>query len=303
VSSTRYALCTLRSVDGPRAAIEVNGKIWPLDRVAPEMKLGDRGLMGLIADWAMSRERLGELACKLGGGDYPEGRAVAEAEFLTPLQYPAKVICAGTNYFDHVEAFGYPNFSKEANIPALFMKPPTTSLVGPGSTVKFPDGCKELDWEVELCAVMGSRASKLEKTGAMDVVAGYMIAIDMSARDLQRNPKHFAKMDLFLGKAFDTACPAGPFFVPAEFVGDPQDLTLTLRRNSTVEQQSNTSKMIWDIADLLVTVTNYVTLEPGDLLLTGTPAGTGIEKGTYARIGDVLEAEIQNLGSLRVEIC
>src|SRR5690606_13408811 len=118
------------------------------------------------------------------------------AKFLTPLQYPAKLICAGTNYYDHIAAAGYPDFSKEKNIPALFMKPPTTALVGPGRTVKYPQGCRQFDWEVELAVVIGTRASKLSASNAMDCIAGYMIAIDLSARDFQRNSKHFAKMDL-----------------------------------------------------------------------------------------------------------
>ncbi|OWU83029.1 hypothetical protein ATO6_20575 [Oceanicola sp. 22II-s10i] len=302
MASVVYSLCTVRSAGEVVAAIRIGDQLWPLTQVAPDLAVGTRGLMALFDDWDASHAALTAVAARLSANGGDSALDIGEVEVLTPLQYPLKVVCAGTNYFDHIEAAGYPNFSKEGNIPALFMKPPTTALVGPGKTAKYPNGATQFDWEIELGVVMAKRTSRVTQAEALSYVAGYMVTIDFSARDFQRNPKHFKQADLFMGKAFDSACPAGPIFVPAEFVGDPQNLTMKLWRNGKIEQDSNTSKMIWSVAELLEFITSQVTLEPGDLLLTGTPAGTGIETGTYASVGDVVEAEIEHLGRLRVEI-
>jgi len=302
-ASTRYALCTIQTDEGATPAITVAGKVWKLSKVAPQLDLESNGLMNLFADWGASKSFLARLADDLGAGKHGGGIEGADLIYLTPLQYPPKIICAGTNYIDHIEAVGYSSFSKEENIPAMFMKPPRTALVGAGKTVRCPTGSSQFDWEIELGVVIGKTVpagSSISKD--LDMVAGYMTTLDMSARDFQRNPKHFAKSDLFLGKAFDSSCPAGPYFVSAEFIEDPQNLSMQLWRNGKIEQDSSTSKMIWSVFELLEIATKNITLEPGDLILTGTPAGTGIESGVYANVGDVIEAEIENLGRLKVEI-
>ncbi|GLQ06840.1 fumarylacetoacetate hydrolase family protein [Sneathiella chinensis] len=302
-ASTRYALCTIETPTGSAPAIMVADKIWELAEVAPNLDLAQGGLMALFEDWEASSKHLSALAGDLAKGNHGVGVKAASLTFQTPLQFPPKIICAGTNYIDHIEAVGYSSFSKEDNIPAMFMKPPRTALVGPGKTVRFPTGSTQFDWEIELGVVIGKEVPAGSKISSnLDMVAGYMTTLDMSARDFQRNPKHFAKSDLFMGKAFDSSAPAGPYFVPADFIDDPQNLTMKLWRNGKIEQDSNTSKMIWSVRELLEIATANISLEPGDLLLTGTPAGTGIESGIYADVGDVIEAEIENLGQLRVQI-
>jgi 2-keto-4-pentenoate hydratase/2-oxohepta-3-ene-1,7-dioic acid hydratase in catechol pathway len=135
----------------------------------------------------------------------------------------------------------------------------------------------------------------------MGHVAGYTIGIDLSARDWQKHPKHLVKFDLFGGKAFDNSNPLGPRIVPAPFL-DPSDLELTLKVNGDIRQHAQTSQMIWSIAEQIEAITQHVTLEPGDILMTGTPSGVGLSTGTYLKVGDRIDAEIEGLGCLTVEI-
>lgn len=302
---TRFSLATISQGGSVVPVVIRDGRAWPIAAIASELApLLDRsGLLGLFSDWdrciALLEGRLAQPT------EAMKAAALAEEDlsFLAPLQYPSKLVLTGTNYYDHVRAAGYPDFSKETSFPAFFMKPPSTALVGPGRTVPYPRGVLQLDWEVELAVIIGRTARRIKAADALDHIAAYAVGIDFSARDLQRNPRHFAKMDLFLGKAFDGGCPLGPRIVPARFVDDPQKLGLRLWRNGVIQQDSSTEHMIWSIAEQLEEITNNTTLVPGDVLMTGPPAGTGLEKGEYLSVGDILDAEVDGLGRLSVEIC
>jgi len=218
------------------------------------------------------------------------------------LQYPNKVICTGANYHDHMKKDGgHTDFTKETKIPVFFLKPPTTTLVGQGKSVRYPVQSHKFDYELELAFVVGKRGRRIGLEEAMDYVAGYTIGIDLSARDWQRHPKHLVKFDLFGGKAFDNSCPLGPAIVPARFVHE-DNLQLQLRLNGELKQNASTKDMIWSIAEQIASISEHVTLEPGDVILTGTPAGVGLGTGIWTKVGDSLDAEITGLGSLHVEI-
>ena len=132
-------------------------------------------------------------------------------DWLTPLQYPNKVICTGANYYDHVvNDGGHASFSKEDNIPVFFLKPPTTTLVGQGRSVRYPTQTEKFDYELELAFVIGKRGRHIPVEHAREHIAGYTIALDLSARDWQRHPKHLVKFDLFGGKVVRRQLPAGP---------------------------------------------------------------------------------------------
>jgi 2-keto-4-pentenoate hydratase/2-oxohepta-3-ene-1,7-dioic acid hydratase in catechol pathway len=298
-----FSLATISHEGASAPVIEAGGKYWLLRDAAPDLAAkAPRGLIDLFADWDRSFDALAAAAKKLTSA---KALDTATLKFLTPLQYPNKVLCTGTNYYDHLRAVGRTSFTKEDNDPAFFFKPPTTALTGPGD-IRYPQGVKQYDWEIELAAVFGKKASRVKEGDALDHVAGYAVAMDMSARDLQRNQRHFAKMDLCLGKGFDDACPLGPRIVPAQFVGDPQKLSLKLWVNDKIEQDSNTGHMIWTLAEQIEGISKYITFEPGDVLLTGTPAGCGIESGRYLSIGDRIDAEIAskdvNFGRLSVKV-
>jgi 2-keto-4-pentenoate hydratase/2-oxohepta-3-ene-1,7-dioic acid hydratase in catechol pathway len=196
---------------------------------------------------------------------------------------------------------GKPDFRKEDGTPVFFLKPPTTSLVGCGKTVRYPVQSSKLDWEIELAVVMGTKLRRVSEEEAVQGIAAYAVGLDLSTRDWQMNPRHPWKFDLFTGKAFDDSCPLGPKLVPARFV-DPQNLQLRLLVNGVVKQDANTKDMIWSVAEQVSLLSEHVTLEPGDVLLTGTPAGVGLASDTYLRVGDRIEAEIDGLGKLEVEI-
>lgn len=302
----KFALATLQRGSGAAPAIEVEGRYYWLDQIAPDLLLPEphsRGLMDLFSDWQAAEARLIGLVENIG--EFTAGLVAPQPgddAFLTPLQYPAKLILGGANYYEHMfKDAGKPDFRKEDGTPVFFLKPPTTCLVGPGRTVRYPIQSKQFDWEIELAVVIAQRLRHATEEEASRAIAGYAVGIDLSARDWQMNPRHPWKFDLFTGKAFDDSCPLGPKLVPARFV-DPGNLRLRLSVNGETRQDARSSDMIWSVSEQLSILSQHVTLEPGDILLTGTPAGVGMASGTYLKVGDSIEAEIEGLGMLCIEI-
>jgi 2-keto-4-pentenoate hydratase/2-oxohepta-3-ene-1,7-dioic acid hydratase in catechol pathway len=299
-----FALATIKDNGRPIAVIEVEETYYRLDQVAPALlKSPERGLMNLFDDWPSAEAALCELVRRID--DFADAqilRPLRSEDFMTPLQYPPKLILGGANYYEHMfKDANKPDFRKEDGTPVFFLKPPTTSLVGGGKTVRFPVQSTKLDWEIELVVVIGNKMKRTSEAEAMDGVAGYAVGIDLSARDWQMNPRHPWKFDLFTGKAFDDSCPLGPKFVPARFI-NPADLRLRLFVNGDLKQDARSSDMIWSVAEQVSILSEHITLEPGDILLTGTPAGVGMASGTYLSPGDKIAAEIEGLGVLQVEI-
>lgn len=297
-----FSLSTLRIAGKPTPTVETAGRHYRLDVVCPELlaPAPGRGLMNLFDDWAAAERRLIDLTSRLTGAS--DGQVhPASTDFMTPLQYPAKLILGGANYYEHMfKDAGKPDFRKEDGTPVFFLKPPTTSLVGCGD-VRYPVQSRAFDWEIELAAVIGRRMRRVCEAEAIAGVAGYAVGIDLSARDWQMNARHPWKFDLFTGKAFDDACPLGPKIVPARFV-DPGRLRLQLSVNGAVRQNAGSDDMIWSVAEQVSLLSEYVTLEPGDILLTGTPAGVGLASGTYLQVGDRIDATITGLGTLTVRV-
>ncbi|MBU3063189.1 fumarylacetoacetate hydrolase family protein [Nocardia sp. NEAU-G5] len=302
-----YSLATVRINDVPTPVLIVDGRCYRVADLIPEFVARDpqAGLMAVFAYWAEAEPVLTDLARALADGswiatelDLPQQLE----QWLPPLRYPNKVICTGANYYDHMtQDGGHSGFSKENNIPVFFLKPPTTTVVGQGPSVRYPAQSEKFDYEVELAFVIGKRGRNIPLSSARDHIAGYTIALDMSARDWQRHPGHLAKFDLFGGKAFDDSCPLGPGIVPARFVDDT-DLELQLYQNGVLRQNANTKDMIWSVPELVTRISEHVTLEPGDVVLTGTPAGVGLSTGIWTEVGDALEGRITGLGTLCVEI-
>jgi 2-keto-4-pentenoate hydratase/2-oxohepta-3-ene-1,7-dioic acid hydratase in catechol pathway len=262
--------------------------------------------MNVFEHWTERAPALEKLADALRSGmaEATPVSTVPEAEdFLTPLQYPTKVVLIGANYYDHMakDAPALGSFKKDEKIPTLFFKPPTTTLVSCGKSVRYPSQSEKFDWEVELAAIIGARARRVGVERALDHVAGFAVGIDLSARDWQFHPKHLVRFDLFGGKGFDDSCPLGPKITPARFVQHDR-LQLRLWVNGDLKQSANTSDMIWPLAEQISAISNQVTLEPSDVILTGTPAGVGMASGTYLEVGDRIDAEIDGLGRLSVEI-
>lgn len=289
----------LAKLEGGRQALMVDCKLYPLAALAASSgKALPSSNVAIFADWERSRTALAELAAAAA----KSGVAPVEAKLAAPLLYPGKVLCAGANYYDHMAEMGFPGVKKEAQRLFFFFKPPRNAVVGPGATVVMPRGTKKYDWEIELAAVIGKTARYVPVETALSHVAGYTIAIDMSARDFNQAPDQFYKFDWVAGKATDTACPMGPWIVPAEALGDVQNVALKLSVNGVTKQDSTTAQMIYTVAEQIARASQLMTLDPGDVILTGTPAGVGVPKGTFLNPGDKIDAEIAGIGKLSVEI-
>lgn len=295
-----YAVALIGTSSGPCPVVEAGGALYALSNLVPQLTMaGASDLVPLFENWDSTIE---SLDAALAGGNLPAPiGSAADARFLAPVQRPANVICAGSNYYDHLaKDFGITSFDKAANDILYFTKQ-AGSLVGPGKTVRYPSQSVAFDWEIELVVVIGKTGRRIPLADAMGHVAGYTIGLDLTARDLQFNRRQRRQFDLFGGKGFDDSAPVGPKIVPCQFV-DPDDLILKLRVNGETKQDSHTSEMIWTVPELIADVSQHVTLRPGDLLFTGSPAGVGHASGTYLRVGDRIEAEIGDLGALCVEI-
>ena len=203
---------------------------------------------------------------------------------------PGKIVCVGLNYLDHAEEGGNPL----PKAPLLFAKWPNT-LIGDGDTILLPEEAKEVDYEAELGVVIGTRARHVSEAQALDHVAGYICVNDVSARDLQFGDGQWTR-----GKSPDTFCPVGPALVPREQIDDPQQLAIRCILNGETMQDSTTAQMIFSVAEIIAYVTRTVTLEPGDLIATGTPAGVGVfrDPKVLLKDGDEVTVEIEGVGTL-----
>lgn len=297
-----WFLATVAGESGAVACLGVAGALYPLTKLASALgKSAPDQVMALFADWDGSKALLSALA---------EGAAASgvsaikseEANLLAPLLYPGKILCAGANYYDHMAEMGFPDVKKETQRLFFFMKPPRQAVVGAGQTVEMPRDTQKFDWEIELAAVIGKTARYVSVENALDHVGAYTVAIDLSARDSNQAPEQFYKLDWVAGKGNDTCCPLGPWIVPADSLGDPQALAMKLWVNGVLKQDSDSSKMIFSIAEQISRASEIMTLEPGDLILTGTPAGVGVPRKEFLAPGDSIDAEIEGIGRLSVSI-
>lgn len=222
-----------------------------------------------------------------------------DVTFLAPIPRPAKnIMCLGLNYTEHVnETAGHVGREgKTPDAPIVFTKA-VTSVIGADQVIPYDETVStQLDWEAELGVIIGKGGKAISKENAMEHVFGYTIINDISARDLQ-----FAHKQFFIGKSVDGGCPIGPVIVTADEIEDPQNLDLKCRVNGEIKQDSNTSMMIFDIADIITTLSKSMTLEAGDIIATGTPSGVGFvrEPAEFLTPGDVVECEIEAIGVLR----
>jgi 2,4-didehydro-3-deoxy-L-rhamnonate hydrolase len=209
---------------------------------------------------------------------------------MLPIERPGKIICVGLNYRDHAEEQG----TALPEAPLLFAKW-QNALIGPGDPIVIPPIVTKCDFEAELGVVIGERVRDVSAENALEAVAGYICVNDVSARDLQ-----FADGQWTRGKSPDTFCPVGPGLVTRDEVPDPQALGIRAILNGETVQDSNTSNMVFGVAEVIAYVTRTITLEPGDLIATGTPAGVGAfrKPPLFMQPGDEITIEIEGLGSL-----
>jgi 2,4-diketo-3-deoxy-L-fuconate hydrolase len=231
--------------------------------------------------------------CDAGTSIFDANRAGAEvgkAKLLAPVDKPGKILCIGLNYRKHAEESGG---APPAN-PILFAKY-DNSIVGPGANIVIPPITEKVDYEAELGVVIAKRASAVSEADALSYVLGYTCINDVSARDLQFGDSQWTR-----GKTLDTFCPIGPCIVTTDEIADPQTLGIRCRVNGETLQDSNTADMIFSVAEIISFLSQGITLEPGDVIATGTPEGVGFARdpSIYLKPGDVVDVEIDGIGTL-----
>ena len=251
-------------------------------------------MLELLEDWAQAEGIL-------RGIEIDDAPVLRHDTLLAPIRWPRKVICAGVNYGRHIREMGG-EIPAEGWKPFFFLKPPTTTVIGPADAiiVHSPETAR-YDWEAELAVVIGVGGRDIALEDALAHVAGYCVANDVTARGHHKRqavPADAFVYDWFAAKSVDASLPLGPGITPAFQVPDPQDLRLRLWVNGELQQDESTSDMICTVAELICAASEVVTLEPGDVIPSGTPAGVGAGRGLYLRHGDVVRTTIDGLGTL-----
>lgn len=279
-------LATVDTNKGRRAVVAVGDQLVDLHAADPELPVCLRALLEL---GPAALQKAQQAAQRSSTARY----AADQVKWAAPIAEPRKIICLGLNYRDHAAESGAP-IPKD---PVLFSKY-ATALIGHGEPIVLPPVSQEVDYEAELVIVIGKKGRNIKAAEASSYVAGYTIGHDVSARDwqLKKDGKQW-----MVGKTFDTFAPTGPFLVTADEVGDPHQLGIRLRLNGETMQDSNTQQMIFGVGETLAYLSQVMTLEPGDLIFTGTPPGVGFARKppVFLKPGDVVEIEIDKLGVLR----
>jgi len=255
-----------------------------------------RPLTSEIDGWFFVDDGIAHARAALASGALPALSLPAGTRVGAPIARPGKIICIGLNYRDHAEETG----AEIPPEPVVFMKDPST-MIGPFDPIRIPRGSVKTDWEIELGVVIGSTARYLDSPEtALDVVAGYAVSHDVSEREFQL--ERGGQWDK--GKSCETFNPFGPELVTADEIADPQALGLRLSVNGVRRQDGTTATMIFPVAHLIWYLSQFMVLNPGDVVNTGTPAGValGLPGNPYLRLGDVVELEIDGLGSARQEM-
>ncbi|HCO26126.1 MAG: 5-carboxymethyl-2-hydroxymuconate isomerase [Gimesia sp.] len=235
---------------------------------------------------------------------FPLSIQTDEVQLLVPVPEPSKLLLLAGNYSKHIEEGGGKAEERQKTFPYVFMKPPLTTLTHPGQPVKIPEVSPDyIDWELELGIVIGKSCKGVSEAEALDYVAGYTVINDISDRKFRPNPgRTLREKDTFFdwqhGKWHDTFCPMGPCVTPADDIPDPQTLKMKLSVNGNVEQDASTAEMIFPVAAIVEFISSFVQLEPGDVISTGTPSGVGASKNKFLKNGDIMKAEIDQIGVL-----
>ena len=306
--ATGYKLATYRTGEGQRAGVLIGDDVFDAEKLTG--KVAYATVAGILAEWKAADGALKQAAAGAAKSRIKR-LPLSKTKLLAPLQ-PLTIFCAGANYADHAAAMarrlGMPEPAdphEQGLKPWHFIKAAGT-VTGPGAAIKASDYSKELDWEIELAAVIGRPCKDVPRGKALAYVAGYTASNDLSARDRGRRPgietTSFYKMDWSKHKSFDGSCPIGPWITPASDIDDPQDLDLKLWVNGELKQDSNTRKMLFSLAEQIEQLSINLTLRPGDMILTGTPAGTGAESGEFLKAGDVVKVWIEGIGEFSSKI-
>jgi 2-keto-4-pentenoate hydratase/2-oxohepta-3-ene-1,7-dioic acid hydratase in catechol pathway len=305
--AAEYRLLTYRGAGGkPAAGVLVGERIHPAAGLLAGTSVDASSALAILQSWDAAHARLKEAAATADG---TQGQPLASAALLAPLLYPTALFCAGANYWDHLEEMArrgaagpklegpYVRPPRPAE-PWFFVKTSAHSVIGPGEPIRLPPFSTMVDWEAEIGVVIGRARRDLPVERAMEAVAGYTIVDDLSARDFIKREGSPFVFDWVGQKCFDGSAPMGPWITPAEFVPDPENIPVKLWINGALKQNSNSKLMVHSIAEQIAYLSRHVTLRPGDVIATGTPAGVGFATGEFLKPGDEIRIEIGNCGTL-----
>ena len=294
-----YRLLTYRGEQGPIAGVLIGDRVHDASAV---LGAGEFGVLEILECWDEHRPALERVAASPPSG----GLALDSLELEAPLLYPPTVYYAGANYWDHVHEMAEVNRDADGNPPStakpadpwLNIKASKSTVIGPGAPIRIPSFSKEVDWEAEIALVVGRTARNLTPTNALECLAGFAIGNDLSARDFVKREGSIFVWDWLAQKCFDGSTPLGPWITPLSAIPDPKSMAIQLWVNGELKQDSNSNQLIHDFVEILVYLSLHVTLQPGDVILTGTPAGVGFPTGTFLHPGDIVRIEVEGCGVL-----
>ena len=303
------ALATYRRAGGLATALVLDNQLYDLEAAqaaglpAARAEWISGGVEAMLKDWDQARSWLRSVAPQAAAlAAQGSIRPVAEGESAVAAPYvPQRIFCAASNYASHANEMGTVLAAKSVSKPYMFLKLSNT-VIGNGEPILMPPETSKLDWEVELAAVIGKRCRRVSVEDALDAVACYTIVNDISARDLNIRTDYPFKHDWFQGKCHDTFAPIGPWLVPAWQIPDPQAVQMRLDVNDEPMQEDSTANMIWTVREQIAYLSTIVTLEPGDVIATGTPTGVGMGRGVFLKDGDRIEATIDGIGTLANQV-
>ena len=300
-----YKLASYQGADGPCGGIILGNRIHDLKAALSSTGLVASSVLELLEIWDAAKPALANLAAH--GSDSPS-QSLDSVTLLPPVLYPRALFCAGANYTDHVaemqRMLGLPEEGprKEGDLPWHFVGIPHHSMIGHDASFRMPAYSTKLDWEAEIAIVIGRAARNVNVAEALSYAAGLTIMNDLSARDWvarksipPRSPFHW---DWVSQKCFEDSKPIGPWIVPMDDIPDPRDMAIKLWINGELMQDSNASKLIFDMAEQIAHLSTRFTLLPGDVIATGTPSGVGLSRGRFIAPGDEVRIEVAHIGVL-----
>lgn len=299
-----YRLLTCLGSEGrTEAAVLVGDRVYPAAPIVSRVAAIENptSILSILQHWDAAHAALRKSVEHLSGG-----RPLSDVQLQAPILYPGELFCAGANYWDHLNEMAdiaeratgkRPSMVKGAE-PWFFLKNARSGVVGTNTDIRLPRFSRQLDWEAELAVVIGRKARDIPEEAALGVVAGYAVLNDLSARDLMKREGTPFIYDWVGQKCFEHSAPMGPWITPAEYVGDPENLSIKLWLNGVLKQDSNTSRMVHSAREQIAYLSRHFTLYPGDVIATGTPAGVGMPRGEFLKPGDEVKIEIENCGML-----